>query len=171
MLAPGTWRVNACLGSAHADPQSGGARFVWTDMYPNVLKCDVTGDGVVSIADVMAFQAFLTSHDGHPEYDEDGNNCNQSIELDDFARNFCLFDTNYDGYVNSDDMVRLGDMDWNGQVNCGDIDDLALGMLDPAAYELAYPGKAPVKHGDMDGNLVLDGRDIQVFVNYLMSQP
>lgn len=169
MLVPGAWRVNACLGSAYPAQQSGGARFVWTDMYPNVVKCDFTGDGVVNIGDVTMFQAFLATHDGHPDYDNDDNNCNQSIELDDFARNFCLFDSNYDGYVNSNDMARLGDMDWNGQVDCGDIDDLALGLLNPVAYEQTYPGKLPVKHGDMDGNLVLDGRDIQIFVNYLTS--
>lgn len=171
MLVPAAWRVNACLGSAYPEQQSGGARFIWTDMYPNVLKFDFTGDGVVNIHDVMAFQAFLAAKDGDPAYDADGSDCNNSIMLVDFARNFCLYDSNYDGYVNFDDIVRLGDMDWNGEVNCGDIDDFALGLLNPVAYQQVHPGKLPEKHGDMDGNAVLDGRDIQIFVNYLTSQP
>lgn len=170
-LNPAQWRINACLGSAYPEEQSGNARFVWSDMYPNVVNRDYTGDGLVTIADVQAFQAFMNQHDGDPTYDDDECDSNNSIELCNFSRNFCLFDSNYDGYVNENDVTRLGDMDWNGEVSCADIDDLALGLLNPAEYEATYPGKQPEKHGDMDGNSILDGRDIQVFVHYLMSQP
>lgn len=171
LLNPDQWRINACVGSAYPVEQPGDARFVWTDMYPNVVNGDSTGDGLVTVADMHAFQAFLSAHDGDEEYDDDDCDSNQSIELCNFARNFCLFDTNYDGYVNGQDMIRLGDMDWNGNVSFEDIDDFALGLLDPDAYEQNYPGKLPVKHGDMDGNQVLDGRDIQIFVHLLTSQP
>ncbi len=171
MLNPNQWRINACVGSAYSEEQPGGALFVWTDMYPNVVNGDFTGDGLVTVADMQTFQAFLSAHDGEEEYDDDECDSNQSIELCHFSRNFCLFDTNYDGYVNASDMIRLGDMDWNGNVSFDDIDDFALGLLNPAAYEQNYPGKQAVKHGDLDGNLALDGRDIQLFVHLLTSQP
>lgn len=170
-LNPAQWRINACLGSAYAELQSGNARFVWTDMYPNVVNGDFNGDGLVTIADIVAFETFLHAHDGDPDYDDDGECFNQSIKLTAFSRNFCLFDANYDGYVDYNDVVRLGDMNWDGVVSCADISDFTIGLLDPDAYTAAHPGKSPEWHGDMDGNGVLDGRDIQLFVNYLMNQP
>jgi len=171
VLAPGAWRINACLGSAYSSEQSGSARFVWTDMYPNVCNRDFTGDGRVTIADVAVFQAFLAEHDGDDDVDDDDDSNNNSIELDDFSRNFYLYDTNYDGYIDCDDIMLLGDMDWNGVVELDDLSAFALGVLDPLAYKVAYPNKLPEMNGDLNGDGCCDGRDIQLLVQLLTAQP
>lgn len=171
LLTPGNWRISTCLGSAYPSTQSGSARFVWTDLYPNVLNRDFTGDGAITVSDVAAFHDFLCTHDGNDDIDDDENGSNHSIKLKNFSRSFSLYDSNYDGYVDAEDVVLLGDMDWNGRIEASDVNAFSLGVLDPEAYTQAYPNKLAVMHGDLNFDGLCDGRDIQLFAQLLTGQP
>jgi hypothetical protein len=63
----------------------------------------------------------------------------------------------------------LGDMDCDRDVDFDDIDDFALGLNDPLAYEQLF-GIAPAQKGDTDGDSDLDFDDITGFVDILNGQ-
>jgi hypothetical protein len=65
-------------------------------------------------------------------------------------------------------LVVLGDMDCSGVVNLADISAFVQALIDPAGYATAHPGCNPL-NGDFTGNGVLDGRDIQGFVQKLIA--
>lgn len=65
-----------------------------------------------------------------------------------------------------DMVVRTGDMDCDGDVDFDDIDDLVLGLNDPAGYEDQL-GVPPALKGDADGDGDLDFDDIDDFVAVL----
>ena len=93
------------------------------------------------------------------------------IELDDFAENFALCDTDYDGYVDASDGVLAGDMDLNQTVDMDDVDDFVLGVLDPEAYAAAHGGMSPTIRGDFDGDGRLTGLDIGGFASAVIGGP
>jgi hypothetical protein len=62
--------------------------------------------------------------------------------------------------------ARLGDMDFDGDLDFDDVDDFALGLMDALRYEALY-GVVPSSHGDMDGDGDLDFDDIPGFVDRL----
>jgi len=166
-LDPSQWRVCALVGSAFATQQSGSARFVWSDVYPNVCTGDFTGDGVLTIADAQALTAFIAEFDGDDDFDDDHNHHNNRIVLHNYAKNFCLYDTNYDGIIIQSDALLMGDMDWNGLFTTADIAAFVTGLLRPDEYATSYSGHAAVDHGDLNGDGKLDGLDIAEFVRLL----
>jgi len=60
-----------------------------------------------------------------------------------------------------------GDMNCDGVVNSDDADAFALAAVAPAAYQATYPDCDP-NEGDVNNDGVLDGRDIQGFVQCLL---
>jgi len=163
------WRLATALGTAYASQEPGdNARFIWTDLWPDVMNRDVNGDDQVDAADTVALNAFIVQNDGVAGVDGDGDGSNGSIDLVNYADNFSLFDANYDGFVDGADGVLRGDMDLNQIVDLNDLDDFALALVDPAAYIALHPTADPVAQGDMNGDGLLDGADIAGFVQVLL---
>lgn len=167
---PAGWRLTCLLGSVYATPQPGGDRFIWTDIWPNVVPGDFNGDGASNTQDAGVFGSYIAAHDGDPFYDADVS-VNGEIECAGFARDFMVFDMNYDGVVNADDMPIgpiPGDMDLNNQVDINDVDDFALALTDPGFYPVKHEGESPVSRGDMNGDGLFDGADIPGFVDIVL---
>jgi CubicO group peptidase (beta-lactamase class C family) len=61
-----------------------------------------------------------------------------------------------------------GDLDCDGEVTMQDIPEFALGLTDPDAYAQAHP-TCPTTRADMNGDGTVNGGDIQLFVNKLLS--
>ncbi|MCC7291528.1 MAG: hypothetical protein IT449_05650 [Phycisphaerales bacterium] len=101
-LNPLTWDATALLATSYATPDPDGAELVWTDILPDALNRDVNGDGVVDDVDRGAILNFIAIYDGRPDIDEDGQR-DGDVDLIDFGPNFCVFDVNYDGRVDSTD--------------------------------------------------------------------
>jgi len=160
---PASWRVAALVGTAFSTMQSGSSRFIWTDVYPNPCVGDFNNDGVNDSADVAMLNSFIALADGDPSYDTDNNSTNGSLTWKGYARNFSLFDTNYDGIVDATDAVVAGDMDLDQLVDVLDVDDFIQALLDPGVYTATHNGRSPLVRGDLDGNGTLDGADIDEF--------
>ncbi|HUN79938.1 MAG TPA: hypothetical protein VMV81_00345, partial [Phycisphaerae bacterium] len=56
-----------------------------------------------------------------------------------------------------------GDVNCDAVLSLGDIDPFVLALIDPTNYAAAFPSCDAVA-GDMNGDGVLDSRDIQLFV-------
>lgn len=63
--------------------------------------------------------------------------------------------------------VVFGDMNCDGVVDVDDAGPFALSLVDGNAYAAAYPD-CTANFGDMNGDTILDGRDISDFVNVLL---
>lgn len=163
-LDPESWQLTALLGTAYGTEELDGARFVWTDVFPNTTTGDFNGDGVGDSADTTALDSFVTTNDGNPMYDGDGDSGNGSMTWNDFASNFCVFDVNYDGVIDGADLIVPGDMDLNGIVDLDDVDDFVLALIDPDAYVASHGGIEPIPRGDINDDGLLDGNDIGGFV-------
>ena len=79
------------------------------------------------------------------------------------------------GYNATNDLSRIdvlstfpGDMNCDGVRNLADIAPFVLALVDPAAYQAAYPG-CDVLRADMNADAIEDGADIQGFVNALLA--
>lgn len=70
-------------------------------------------------------------------------------------------------YDDAGNLIRvdlLGDMNCDGQVTAGDIGAFQQAILDPAAYQAAYPD-CSISLGDVDGNGQVAVGDIGAFIN------
>ncbi len=165
-LDPAAWRVTGLLGSAYVNQQPDAALFMWTDLVPNPQIGDFDADGLVDAADTTQLNTFIATEDGTSN-DEDGI-INNTIDLWNFAGNFSLFDTDYDGLVAPQDAIVPGDMDLNQLVEFEDIDDFVLALLDPATYSATHGGVDPLIRGDVNADGLLDGRDIKGFLGLIL---
>jgi autotransporter-associated beta strand protein len=68
------------------------------------------------------------------------------------------------------EVILLGDMDFDGNVDSDDTDDFVLGLRDAAAYQALY-GVGPQFGGDLDMDGDLDFDDIDDLVVLLQGQP
>jgi len=168
-LDPTTWRVAGVVGTAYGTVQPDGARFIWTDVYANPRVGDFNGDDELSPNDVVLLNSFIALADGDPLYDDDGNGANGSIDWHNYAENFCLFDTNYDGFVDASDAVVPGDMDLNQMLDIDDVDDFVLAVLDPDVYRDTHNGADPLARGDLNDDGNLNGLDIAGFADLFMT--
>jgi len=167
-LNAATWSCAACCGTAYTTPQPDGALYIWTDVWPNPRLGDFDGDDKLTTADVTRLYDYIAAYDGDPNYDDDGNPTNSSLLLHQYASNFCLYDTNYDGIVSPADALLGGDMEIDLHVDANDIDDLVLALLNPAAYSASHGGVDPRIRGDLNGDGRLDGADINEFVQLIL---
>ncbi len=64
-------------------------------------------------------------------------------------------------------VLVAGDMDCDGDLDSDDVPAMALALTDPAAYASTHPGCDP-SVGDFNGDTLLDGEDIALFVDALI---
>lgn len=165
------WRVAACVGTAYLPDPVDGEEIIWTDIYPNVLAGDVNGDGVVDEADQADIDQFIDTFDGTAFYDDDGDAQNGSIDWYDWGANFCVFDVNYDGFIDGMELNTsiVGDLNLDGVVNGFDIQAFILGVLDRAGYESLYPSADIDVIGDTNGDNIFSIEDMDSFTTLLMA--
>lgn len=171
-LDPTQWRITCLLGTAYSVQQSGSDRFIWTDIWPNVVPGDFDGDGLVDAADETLLAGYVAERDGDPAYDNDAT-VNGIVACNGFSRYFMLYDVNYDGAIDSDDLPIgpiLGDMDISNVVDFEDVADFVLGLLDPDYYEAKHNGEIALGRGDFNGDGFFDAGDIQGFVELLTQE-
>jgi hypothetical protein len=116
-LNPAEWKLTVLLGTSYSAPSGEGAFFVWTDVYPNVIRGDVNGDGVANALDRELIQQYIAAHD-----DEDGT-ADGSVVIAGFAANFSVFDINHNGVVDGIDVLLVsppGDADDDSDVDLAD---------------------------------------------------
>ncbi|HVP10505.1 MAG TPA: hypothetical protein VMV94_04865 [Phycisphaerae bacterium] len=167
-LDPAAWRVFGLVGTAYASLPPDGARFIWTDVYPRPVTGDFDGNGVADGQDAALSNAFVASNDGDPAHDLDGV-VNGVVEWRDFAADFCVYDTDYDGFVGAGSSIIPGDMNLDGVVDYRDVADFVQALLDPNSYVQSHQGADPLLRGDLNHDGVLDGKDIADFIQLLLS--
>lgn len=168
-MNPANWRVCALVGSAYEVQQPWGEKYIWTDITPHVRAGNFNGDVQVNAQDIADLADFLSKNDGAPGYDEDKNGSNGVIDIINFGENFCAYDTNNDGLITAADGVILGDKNLDQILEASDIADFVQGLLQPQAYANSHNGIPPHSRGDVNGDGVVDGRDIGGFMQLLMA--
>ncbi|MFQ5502628.1 MAG: hypothetical protein ACE5EQ_10075, partial [Phycisphaerae bacterium] len=143
-------------------------RWIWTDMYPDPIPGDFDGDTWITATDTTMLNDFIALNDGVSGMDDDMDPNNSSIDLSQYADNFSIFDTNYDGFIVASDVVLLGDMDLNQIVDVLDMDDFVLALIDPTVYTDTHGGVDPLIRGDINSDGSLNGEDIIGFVDLLI---
>ncbi|QOJ03567.1 MAG: hypothetical protein HRU71_08755 [Planctomycetia bacterium] len=170
-LNPLQWRTCALVGACYVN-QIPGARYAWTDVYPNPHPGDFNGDGCTDPSDAAWQLQYIATHDGQFGFDEDGNSANNSLQIPDFSRGFDVHDLNYDGLVNWMDYVHPGDLNGDSVFDIEDVQEFVnrlLGSGGPPGNteeELIVIAKLDL---NCDGRV--DGADIQGFIHYLISPP
>lgn len=169
---PTLWRLTCLVGTAYDVQQSGSARNVWTDIWPNVDPGDFNGDAMVDQADETLLNEYVDLTDGDTFYDTDPTP-DGVVQCNGFAYYFMLYDVNYDGIVDANDLngIVIGDMDIDGDVDVDDIDDFVLALLDSAAYSASHGGEDPLPRGDFNSDGALDGLDIEPLIAALAALP
>src|SRR5262249_21116213 len=161
-LDPRTWELCLVVGMAYPAEDPGGALVAWTDVQDNPLLGDVNGDGSVTAADTMAIHAFVLAHDGDSNVDA-GPAGDGRVLLSQFARNFSIYDVNYDGVVDMADVMAtplMGDLNFDDTVDLADAQiflNLLLGrtpIIPPANISFV------VRRADFDRDGVINGGDI-----------
>jgi len=156
-LEPVEWRITALLGTSYVTPVPGPERFVWTDVYPEVVRGDGNGDKQADADDADAIASFVEQADA-----TDGV-VDGSVQISNFAWNFSLFDLNYDGVVDQADEALVF---VDGDVN----EDGLAGLADFAILQVCFSGdgipfaeeRCAFLDFDADGDI--DGDDFRGFV-------
>lgn len=169
-LNPTEWRINALVGTAYPAPQELGARFVWTDVWPDVRNGDYDGDGCLTTADTAALQQYIDRYDGVEGIDDDGDGGNGQIAVHQFAHNFTLFDADHDGACLGTECPVAGDMNLDGALSSSDVADFVLALLDPEAYWVIHQID-PLVRGDVNCDDSLNGLDVAAFAALIVNQP
>jgi len=147
------WEVTLLVATSYTlmDPDT---LFVWVDHSPDIKTGDFDGNDVVDEADLELCYDYITTNDGVPEVDEDGEvNCR--IDLIEFGRNFSLFDVDYDGIVDDEDCPGF---------------DCRVDLADFATFQLCFTGTGggPIEPGcepmDFDDDDDVDLDDFEFFV-------
>lgn len=126
-ITPVNWRFTALFGTSYASSRSGNAFFVWTDTFPNATRGEVDGEDGSSTNDDPE-EADDGDRDEIAEYieqhDADDGIVDGMVIMVDFARNFSVYDINYDGVVDNVDILLVsaaGDCDGDGDVDLADF--------------------------------------------------
>lgn len=167
------WDLTLMVGMAYVNQDPGGALCAWTDVQPNPVRGDFNGDGLVTPQDVNAVSNFITSYDGDGTTDG-GVPGDLRVELIAFARNFSVYDLNYDGVVgrtDSDLVPLLGDLDFDTDVDFDDLAIFIVALVNPDALNPDSNLGRILPRADFNSDGLLDGRDIQGFVNRLIGGP
>jgi hypothetical protein len=135
---PRRWNVRAMVGTTYPNQEDG--LYVWSDVGPNFLRRDVSGDGMLSSQDRMDILDEIASRDGGA-YDADGL-VNGAVVLPGYGGNFSIFDVNGDGSVDAMDLngIPLCAADWNasGAVTVQDVFDfLTAWFVNAADFNLS----------------------------------
>jgi len=114
------WEVTALVGTSHTDPL--GTLYAWTDTGFDEVAGDTNGDGYANQSDEDALRAHIYANDGQQD-DADGVK-NGVIEIIDFGPMFNIFDLDYNGLVEGEDLWFYGhraDINSDGMVNLFDL--------------------------------------------------
>jgi hypothetical protein len=150
-LVPKVWDITVLLGTSYTTPDPSGEYFVWTDIWPNVLRGDVTGDGDVDQQDRGAIDQYIVEHDAL-DGQVDGR-----VEILDFAVDFSVFDVNHGGVVDSLDVALAtfpGDQDADGDADLADAARFQ-GCLSGSGVSYA-PWECGLSDFDGDGDVDLE---------------
>ena len=104
-LKPSDWEMTALLGTSYSQPDPSGLYFVWTDVYPDAVVGDFDGDGDVTELDEAAMDDFIIA------YDASDGTVDGSVVVIGFGENFSIYDLNYDGVVDHEDVTLIEDGD------------------------------------------------------------
>jgi hypothetical protein len=162
-LDPFTWEVSVQVGGTYSIFESVTA-FVWSDVNPDIVNGDFTGDGAVTWRDPAALFDFIQLRDGQVGYDADGE-INGEVEIIGFGPGFNLYDMNYDGLVNLLDYPVLptstvqADFDEDGDVDNDDFGHFQGCSTGPA---LVPPADA-CYDADLDRDFDVDQEDFGIF--------
>jgi hypothetical protein len=166
-----SWAVTALVGMSYIQQEAGGALYAWTDVAPGPVFGDINGDGFADELDAQAIAGFIQTCDGNSTIDGDHRNDGR-VTLIDFGWNFSVYDLDYNGVVDSQDLYSIvipGDMDLDLDVDLDDVDDFAAALL----YQQGLPGIIEWSQfsarGDFNGDGLLNGEDVAGFVERLIS--
>lgn len=158
---PLNWRVRAVVGTSYSQANPD-APIVWTDAGFNERACDFNSDGVVTSTDRAIAVTQLGALDSGP------SDCdlmpNGSVTICAFGPNFSVFDINYDGRINSQDIALIpatpqpGDINNDCRVN---TTDLALLLL-----RFGMTGGAQPSDGDLNGDGNVNTTDLAILLLY-----
>jgi hypothetical protein len=117
-LSPTEWRATALLGTSYAAPEPAGAEFIWTDVFPDVVRGDVNREHGATEDDYEQIAEFIEDHD-----DDDGQH-DESATIFGFGPDFAVHDLNQDGRVDAIDLLlvrKVGDLDGDDDVDLIDL--------------------------------------------------
>ncbi len=158
------WSTLALFGTTYAEEQID-AFYVWTDIGPGFEVGDCNGDMMINAADQAIIMTAIAQSDG-TSFDMD-NLKNGQTTIVDFGWNFALYDINYDGLINADDLDAIGYAqrgDVNNDGNVDNEDKLVLkSMLGLVESDIEYNAAA-----DLDGNGIIDQRDLKTMSRILI---
>ena len=150
-LDPTQWEITALFGTTYTT--LGSALFVWADTGFNAKFGDFDSDDTVGAVDLDAMTSTLATLDGTPK-DADGV-VNEVVVLPNFARNFNVFDMDYDGRIDGDDVNLHQSIAPPGDLNGdGVVDGADLGLL------LGAWGSTTNAAADLSDDGVVDGADL-----------
>ncbi|MFQ5411944.1 MAG: dockerin type I domain-containing protein [Phycisphaerae bacterium] len=161
------WDVTLIVSTTYIDQDPLGDVFVWTDTAPGPKPGDFDGSGIVNIHDVILFDDYILTNDGLGGMDDDGV-VDGIVILPSFGHNFSVYDLNYDGSVDASDRLGIvirGDMDGDFDIDLVDAAILTDVLLNPANFPLL------LFRADVNEDGAANGRDIQVFVQRLLTTP
>ena len=159
-LSPPRWRATALLGTSYTSPDADRQRFIWTDVYPDVIRGDVNGDGEADQNDRQLIANFIAVRDA-----EDGI-LDGRVAIEQFPQRFALCDVNHQGAVDDLDVAlvsRPGDTDGDEDSDLADFSLLQKcfsGWSTPYAVDMCG-----LVDFDADGDI--DVGDVGRFVNGL----
>jgi hypothetical protein len=114
------WETTVLIGTSHTSPF--GTLYAWTDTGFEETPGDVNGNGSANAQDEDELRSFVYANDGGPD-DEDGVK-NGVFDIKNFGPNFVIFDLDYNGLVEGEDLWLYGhraDLDDNGLLDLFDI--------------------------------------------------
>jgi hypothetical protein len=153
-LDPTRWRATALLGTACTELRD--SPFIWTDTGFEELPGDLNGDDFVNVTDVFLLRDTIRTLDAGP-LDGDGPGCfeNGSVRIIGFGGNFCVYDVNGDGFIDSQDLAYfcIADFDRDGR----------LTIVDYVAFGTGFAAADP--RADADRNGIFDVNDFVTFGN------
>ncbi|MFQ5489861.1 MAG: hypothetical protein ACE5GE_03985 [Phycisphaerae bacterium] len=114
---PPRWDVTALVGTSYTAQLPEGEYFVWTDVFPDVVRGDMNANSKTDDDDRQMMQLYVASQDA-----ADGL-LDGRVVLPNFSLNFSVFDLDHSGVVDSVDMTlisELGDQDGDDDVDLCD---------------------------------------------------
>ncbi|RJP33894.1 MAG: hypothetical protein C4547_11555, partial [Phycisphaerales bacterium] len=151
-LQPDLWRVNAVLATSYAFRSKG--LVVWTDIYPDVTPGNFDGNRRLDLGDYeMIYRQMVSGQGG---------------DVSGFAENFSIWDANYDGRVDVQDVevvAMLFDADFDGDVDLADYGKLMVKRCDVGPGQPGGPLKPSCVMADVDFDGDVDLADFREFQN------
>lgn len=140
---------------------------------PDECEPDCNENGLPDVWDVMQGTSLDCNSNGIPDDCEIAGGTSPDCQPNgipdecDIAQGTSA-DSNSNGVPDECEEQHLGDLNCDNLVNYDDIQPFVLALTAPATYEAAYPD-CELANGDLNESGTIDGRDIQLFVNLLLT--